>query len=69
MNTIATAAELNKITTDLHAAKMDLGKMSIERESACHLLLLERVVRVVEALDARSRGLEVELKRLSGDGK
>lgn len=69
MSTLTTAADLNKLQTDIHAAKMELGMLSIERESACHLLLLERVVKVMESLDERSRETERLLKRLQGDGK
>jgi hypothetical protein len=69
MSTATTAQDINKLQTDIHAAKMELGMLSNERESACHLLLLERVLGVVDALDDRTRKLEEQLRRLTGDGK
>lgn len=69
MSTFTTAADLNTLQSDIGAAKSDLGKMAIERESARTLLLVERLTRIVEALDERTRESERTLKRLQGDGK
>lgn len=69
MSTFTTAADLNTLQADISAAKSDLGKMAIERESARTLLLVERLTRIVESLDERTRESERTLKRLTGDGK
>lgn len=69
MNTTQTATDLNKLNADIISAKADLGKMSCESEIARHLLITERLLTVVEALDERTRQLESQLKRLTGDGK
>lgn len=69
MSTFTTAADLNTLQSDLGVAKRELGQMSIERESARTLLLLERLVGIVESLDERTRESERTLKRLQGDGK
>lgn len=69
MSTFTTAADLNKLRADLAEAKLELGTYSIERESARLHLLVGRLIAIVESLDERTRGLEAQLKKLSGDGK
>jgi hypothetical protein len=64
-----TATDIARLQADVAAAKTDLGKTSYESESARHLLLMERLVNVMESLDARSRESEHQLKRLQPDGK
>lgn len=69
MSIYTTAADINKLSDDLAAAKRELGQSSIESESARTLLLVERLVGIVESLDERSRESQHQLKRLQGDGK
>lgn len=69
MSTATTAQDIGRLQADIRTAKHELGKMSNEREIGGLTMLMERVAGLLECLDERMRGLEVELKRLSGDGK
>lgn len=70
MTTVHTTAhDLNKLRDDFVAALRDLGKMSRESESCRLHLLVERLIGIVECQDERTMKMEVQIKKLTGDGK